>query len=208
VCSSIGQNINSNDIESISVLKDAASTAIYGARGSNGVILITTKSAKDGEVSLNFTANYGVQNVPISRRTQMMNGVEFAQFKKESIMDRIRDYEIREPPIEEVPLSYRYPEETKYSTNWFDEITRDSAAFQDYNITFSSGKGDIRTLLSVGYLNQQGAIIETGFERFNVRANLDGKINNFITMGWNIAGTRSKEDYANTYGRDATIGRA
>src|SRR5690606_15815119 len=100
------------------------------------------------------------------------------------------------------------PEETKYSTNWFDEITRDNAAFQDYNITFSSGKNDIRTLLSVGYLNQQGAIIETGFERFNVRANLDGKVNNFITMGWNIAGTRSKEDYANTYGRDATIGRA
>ena len=208
VGNSIGQNLNPNDIESISVLKDAASTAIYGARGSNGVILITTKSAKDGEVSLNFTANYGVQNVPQSRRTQMMNGVEFAQFKKESFMDRIRYYENREPSIEEVPLSFRYPEETKYSTNWFDEITRDNAAFQDYNITFSSGKGDIRTLLSVGYLNQQGAIIETGFERFNVRANLDGKINNFITMGWNIAGTRSKEEYANSYGRDATIGRA
>ena len=208
VGNSIGQNLNPNDIESISVLKDAASTAIYGARGSNGVILITTKSAKDGEVSLNFTANYGVQNVPQSRRTQMMNGVEFAQFKKESFMDRIRYYENREPSIEEVPLSFRYPEETKYSTNWFDEITRDNAAFQDYNITFSSGKGDIRTLLSVGYLNQQGAVIETGFERFNVRANLDGKINDFISMGWNIAGTRSKEEYANSYGRDATIGRA
>ena len=208
VGNSIGQNLNPNDIESISVLKDAASTAIYGARGSNGVILITTKSAKDGEVSLNFTANYGVQNVPQSRRTQMMNGVEFAQFKKESFMDRIRYYENREPSIEEVPLSFRYPEETKYSTNWFDEITRDNAAFQDYNITFSSGKGDIRTLLSVGYLNQQGAVIETGFKRFNVRANLDGKINDFISMGWNIAGTRSKEEYANSYGRDATIGRA
>jgi TonB-linked SusC/RagA family outer membrane protein len=208
VGSSIGQNLNPNDIESISVLKDAASTAIYGARGSNGVILITTKSAKDGEVSLNFTANYGVQNVPQSRRTQMMNGVEFAQFKKESFMDRIRYYENREPSIEEVPLSFRYPEETKYSTDWFDEITRDNAAFQDYNITFSSGKGDIRTLLSVGYLNQEGAVIETGFERFNVRANLDGKINDFVAMGWNIAGTRSKEEYANSYGRDATIGRA
>lgn len=208
VGNSIGQNLNPNDIESISVLKDAASTAIYGARGSNGVILITTKSAKEGEVSLNFSANYGVQNIPQSRRTEMMNGVEFAQFKKESFMDRIRYYENREPSIEEVPLSFRYPEETKYSTDWFDEITRDNAAFQDYNITFSSGKGDIRTLLSVGYLSQEGAVIETGFERFNVRANLDGKINNFITMGWNIAGTRSKEEYANSYGRDATIGRA
>src|SRR5690554_2471424 len=208
VGSSIGQNLNPNDIESISVLKDAASTAIYGARGSNGVILITTKTAKEGEVTLNFTANYGVQNIPQSRRTKMMNGVEFAQYKKESFMDRIRYYENREPSLEEVPMSFRYPEETQYSTDWFDEITRDNAAFQDYNITFSSGKGDIRTLLSVGYLNQQGAVIETGFERFNVRANLEGKVNNFITMGWNIAGTRSKEEYANTYGRDATIGRA
>src|SRR5690554_692070 len=208
VGSSIGQNINPNDIESISVLKDAASTAIYGARGSNGVILITTKSAKSGETNLDFTANYGVQNVPQSRRTRMMNGVEFAQFKKESFMDRIRYFENREPSIEEIPLDYRYPEQTQYSTNWFDEITNDNAAFQDYNLTLSSGKGGIRSLVSVGYLNQQGAVIETGFERFNARANLDGKINDFISMGWNIAASRSKEEYANSYGRDATIGRA
>ena len=205
---SMGQNLNPNDIESISVLKDAASTAIYGARGSNGVILITTKSAKAGETTLDFTANYGVQNIPDSRRTQMMNGVEFAQFKKESFMDRIRYFEGREPSLEEVPLDFRFPEQTAYSTNWFDEITHQNASFQNYNVTLSAGKGDIRSLVSVGYVNQEGAIIETGFERFNVRANLDGKINDFITMGWNIVGSRSNEDYANTYGRSATIGRA
>src|SRR5690606_20150830 len=121
----MGQNLNPNDIESITVLKDAASTAIYGARGSNGVILITTKSAKAGEVNLDFTANYGVQNIPDSRRTQMMNGVEFAQFKKESFLDRVRYFEGREPSIEEIPLNYRYPEQTQYSTNWFDEITHE-----------------------------------------------------------------------------------
>src|SRR5690554_232992 len=142
VGNSIGQNLNPNDIESISVLKDAASTAIYGARGSNGVILITTKSAKSGETNLDFTANYGVQNVPQSRRTRMMNGVEFAQFKKESFMYRIRYFENREPSIEEIPLDYRYPEQTQYSTNWSDEITNDNAAFQDYNLTLSSGKGE------------------------------------------------------------------
>src|SRR5690606_6674410 len=138
------------------------------------------------------------------RRTQMMNGVEFAQFKKESFIDRIRYFEGREPSIEEIPLDYRYPEQTAYSTNWFDEITRQNASFQNYNVTLSAGKGDIRSLVSVGYVNQQGAVIETGFERFNVRANLDGKINNFISMGWNIVGSRSNEQYANTYGRDAT----
>lgn len=205
---SMGQNINPADIESISVLKDAASTAIYGARGSNGVILITTKSAKEGQINLTFDANYGVQNIPDSRRTKMLNGVEFAQFKKESFMDKIRYFEGREPALEEVPEEFRYPEQTKYSTDWFEEITNQNARFQNYNATLSAGKGDVRSLVSVGYLNQEGAVINTGFERFNVRANVDGKINNFISMGWNLAGSRSQEDFSSTDGRDALIGRA
>jgi TonB-linked SusC/RagA family outer membrane protein len=205
---SLGQSLNPADIASISVLKDAASTAIYGARGSNGVILITTKSAKEGQVNLTFDANYGVQNIPHSRRTKMMNGVEFARYKQESFMDRIRYFEGREPSLEEVPEEFRYPEQTKYSTDWFEEITNQNARFQNYNVTLSAGSGDIRSLVSVGYLDQEGAVIETGFRRFNARANIDGKINDFISMGWNIVGSRSNESYANTDGRDALIGRA
>lgn len=205
---SIGQSLNPSDIESISVLKDAASTAIYGARGSNGVILITTKSAKEGQVNLTFDANYGVQNIPDSRRTKMMNGVEFAQFKHDSFVDKIRYFEKREPSIDEVPLEFRYPEQTQYSTDWFEEITNQNARFQNYNVTLSAGKGDIRSLVSIGYLDQEGAVIETGFKRFNVRANIDGKINDFISMGWNIVGSNSNEKYGDTDGRDALIGRA
>ena len=205
---SLGQALNPADIESISVLKDAASTAIYGARGSNGVILITTKSAKEGEVNLTFDANYGVQNIPDSRRTKMMNGVEFAQYKKESFMDRIRYFENREPSIDEVPAEFRYPEQTQYSTDWFEEITNQNARFQNYNVTLSAGKGDIRSLVSIGYLDQEGAVIETGFKRFNARANIEGKINDFISMGWNIVGSKSNEKYGDTNGRDALIGRA
>lgn len=208
VGTSIGQSLNPSDIESISVLKDAASTAIYGARGSNGVILITTKSAKEGQLNLTFDANYGVQNIPDSRRTKMMNGVEFAQFKHDSFVDKIRYFEKREPSIDEVPLEFRYPEQTQYSTDWFEEITNQNARFQNYNVTLSAGKGDIRSLVSIGYLDQEGAVIETGFKRFNVRANVDGKINDFISMGWNIVGSNSNEKYANTDGRDALIGRA
>lgn len=208
VGTSVGQNLNPNDIESISVLKDAASTAIYGARGSNGVILITTKSAKEGQVNLTFDATYGVQNIPDSRRTKMMNGVEFARFKQESFMDKIRYFQKREPSLDEVPLEFRYPEQTRYSTDWFEEITNQNASFQNYNVTLSAGKGDIRSLVSIGYLNQEGAVIETGFKRFNVRANVDGKINDFISMGWNIVGSNSNEKYADTDGRDALIGRA
>lgn len=208
VGTSLGQNLNPADIESMTVLKDAASTAIYGARGSNGVILITTKSAKEGTVNLDFVVNHGIQNVPDGRRTRMMNGPEFAQFKHDSFVDRIRYFEQREPDLEEIPMEFRFPEQTTISTDWFEEIMNQNARFQNYNATLSAGKGDIRSLVSVGYVNQEGAVIETGFERFNVRANIDGKINDFISMGWNIAASHSREDYSATEGRDALIGRA
>lgn len=204
----IGQSLNPSDIESITVLKDAASTAIYGARGSNGVVLITTKSAKGGEVNLTFDFNAGVQNIPDSRRTKMMNGVEFAQFKKDSFMDKIRYFENREPDISEVPEEFRNPEQTKYSTDWFNEITNKNARFQNYNITASVGKENFRSLISIGYLDQQGAVINTGLKRYNVRANIDGQINDFISVGWNVAGSNFTEKYAETTNRDALIGRA
>lgn len=205
---SLGQNINPADIESMTVLKDAASTAIYGARGSNGVVLITTKSAKEGKVGVDFVVNHGFTNIPNSRRTKMMNGVEFAQFKHDSFVDRVRYFEQREPSIEEIPEEFRYPEQTRYSTDWFQEIMNQNAKFQNYNATLSAGRGDIRSLVSVGYINQEGAVKNTKFDRFNVRANIDGKITDWLSMGWNIAGSHSREDYAGTDGRDALIGRA
>ena len=205
---SIGQSLNPTDIESITVLKDAASTAIYGARGSNGVVLITTKSAKSGQVNLTFDINTGVQNLPDSRRVKMMSGVEFAQFKKDSFMDKIRYFENREPDISEVPLEFQNPEQTQYSTDWFEEITNKNAAFQNYNMTASVGKDNFRSLFSIGYLNQEGAIIKTGLKRYNVRANMDGKINDFISVGWNIAGSNFTDRYASTDYRDGLIGRA
>jgi TonB-linked SusC/RagA family outer membrane protein len=208
VGTSIGNNLNPRDIESITVLKDAASTAIYGARGSNGVILITTKNAKEGDLTITVTANYGVQNIPDSRKIKMMNGVEFATFLQESWMDKKRYFEKREPSLDEVPMGIRYPEQTKYSTNWFDEISNQNASFQDYNVTLASGKGKMKSLVSAGYLNQEGAVIETGFERFNVRANVVGDFNEHISVGLNTVGSFTREDFAGTNGRSAIIGKA
>lgn len=205
---SLGQNINPSDIASITVLKDAASTAIYGARGSNGVVLITTKNAKEGKVGFEFFANSGFTNVPDNRRTKMMNGVEFATFKKESFEDKIRYFEKREPALSEVPLEFRFPEQTQYNTDWFEEIMNQNAKFQNYNATMTAGKGNIRSLVSVGYVKQEGAVIKTDFERFNLRANVDGKVNDFISMGLNLSASHGRENYAPTSGRDAIIGRA
>ena len=206
VGTSVGQNLNPNDIATISILKDAVSTAIYGARGSNGVVLITTKSAKSGEASLNVTANYGIQNIPNSRKTKVLNGAEFAQFKKDIFMDKIRYFQNREPAIDEVPLDFRYPEQTKTSTNWFDAILNQNAKFQNYNMTLSQGKGDIRSLVSVGYVSQEGALIKTKYDNFSVRANIGGKVNDFINIGLNINGSYSKQNIANTEGRANLVG--
>lgn len=193
---SIGQNLNPADIEAITILKDAVSTAIYGARGSNGVVLITTKSAKAGKLNLNFSANYGIQNIPDSRKVKVLNGVDFAQFKKDLFMDKIRYFENREPLESEVPLDYRFPEQTEHSTNWYDEILNNNARFQNYNLTLSQGTGNIRTLVSFGFTNQEGAVINTKYDNYSLRANIGGKINNFIEMGLNINGSYSMQKLA------------
>ncbi|MGN6298214.1 MAG: SusC/RagA family TonB-linked outer membrane protein [Ginsengibacter sp.] len=206
VGTSVGQNLDPNDIKSITILKDAVSTAIYGARGSNGVVLITTKNARAGEVSLTATADYGIQNIPDSRKTKVLNGVEFAQFKKDAFMDKIRYFDNREPTIDEVPLDYRFPEQTKYSTNWFDEILNQNAAYQNYNITLANGKGAIHSLVSAGFLNQEGSLINTGYKLYSARANIGGQVNKFITMGLNLDGSYSTQKQANaTEGRDQIL---
>ncbi|GAB3559925.1 SusC/RagA family TonB-linked outer membrane protein [Spirosoma fluminis] len=208
VGTSVGQNLNPNDIENVSVLKDAASTAIYGARGSNGVVLITTKQAKDGKVNINLALDYGIQTVPRSRRTSMMNGFEFAQFKKEIFQDQIRILQNREPREDEIPIGIRFPEQNKYSTNWFDLITRDNAPYSDANLTISSGTGPIKALVSAGYYKENGVVKNTNYDRFSLRTNLGGQVNKFINFGLNINGSYTRQNLANTVGRGGVVGSA
>ena len=138
----------------------------------------------------------------------MMNGVEFAEFKRDSYVDKVRYFEKREPSIDEIPIDFRYPEQTKYSTDWYDEILNKSALIQNYNVTLSEGMGKVRSVVSLGYLKQDGAVIETDFERFSARANIVGEINDYLSMGWNISGSRTNERLIGTDGRDAIMGMA
>lgn len=193
VGNALGQNLNPNDIESISILKDAASSSIYGARGANGVVLITTKRAKAGEKRLDVTTYHGIANVPESRKVKVLNGQEFAQYKKEAFMDKIRYFENREPSIEEVPLDFRYPEQETISTNWYNEILQQNALTQDYNVTLSHGTGNFRTMLSLGHFEQEGALIFTNYKRSSVRINVEGDVNDFIKVGWNLNGAYSRQ---------------
>lgn len=205
----LGQNINPNDIQTISVLKDAVSTAIYGARGSNGVVLITTKSATSGQTILNVSANYGIQNIPESRKTKMLNGPDFAQFRKDIFMDKIRAFEGREPAIDEVPLNFRYPEQTAVSTNWFNEILHNNAPFSDYNVSLAQGTETFHSYLSAGYIRQEGILVNTKFDNFSARANLGGTVKKVINMGLMINGSYAGNNLARaTEGRDNIVGSA
>lgn len=206
VGTSFGQNLNGDDIESITILKDAVSSAIYGARGSNGVVLVTTKTAKVGQSYTNFFANYGIQNIPKERRTKMMNGPDYAQFKKERFIDAQRYFNNHEPTEDEIPEDFRYPEQTKISTNWYEAIMHNNAPFQNYNLTFANGNNKMRSLLSASYNRQDGAVKYTNFDRFSLRENLEGKVNDFIAVGLKLNGSYVRNRLAATEGRGNVVG--
>lgn len=194
--------LNPNDIESMSVLKDASATAIYGSRGSNGVILINTKRGSGGALRIAVSASTGLQEVPQKGRPNLMNAQEFAQFRKEAIEDKIRFEEGREPTIEDIPEEYRNPAALGEGVDWYDEVTR-VAPMTDVNVNFSGGNEHIRSYVSTGYLNQKGVMLNSGFERFSIRANVDGDLSKKLKVGMNIAPTLTYLDGGiNGQGRD------
>jgi TonB-linked SusC/RagA family outer membrane protein len=191
--------VNPVDIESITILKDASSTAIYGARGSNGVILVNTKSAKDGEAKIEFSATLGVQNIPDSRRIDIMTAQEFGQFQKERITTNFIRANGREPDITDIPEAWRYPEDFENSTDWFEEITDNNAPTREYGIRVMNGSKKTKSLLSLGYFKQDGTIINTDFERFNARLNLRNDFNKYVHVEWSLDGTYEKNNTTGNY---------
>ncbi len=195
-------SINPNDIESMTVLKDASATAIYGSRGANGVIIINTKRGAIGQMKIDVAASTGLQAVPKKGRPNLMNAQEFAQFRKEAIEDNIR-YELgREPTIDDIPEQYRNPAALGKGVDWYDEVTR-IAPMSDVNVSLSGGNEQMRSFVSLGYLNQTGVMLNSGYDRFSVRANIDGNISNKLKVGVNLAPTLSyTKGGINGQGRD------
>jgi len=151
-------NINSEDIESIDVLKDASATAIYGSRGANGVILITTKGGKTGNMQLSVSSKFGISTM--ANKIDVFSADEFRQ-KITAINGKLTD--------------------GGGSTDWQDELTR-TAITQDYNLSLQGGTNNFNYRASAGYLKQEGIIINTGLERYsgNFKANqklINGKLN-------------------------------
>ncbi|AQG82369.1 SusC/RagA family TonB-linked outer membrane protein [Spirosoma montaniterrae] len=165
-------DINPNDIESIDILKDAAAAAIYGARGSNGVVLITTKRGRSGKARFNFDAYTGVQSV--TKKLDLLNGDQFVELLRESLTNRGRN------PLTEFPFSEVKP--TGINTNWQDEIFR-TAPISNYNLSVAGGNDKVSTFASLGYFRQQGTVIGQDYKRYNLRINLDYQATDRLKIG-------------------------
>lgn len=177
-------SLNPDDIESITVLKDASSTAIYGSRGSNGVILITTKKAKTGAAVVEWSAYVGTETIPDQRRIKMMNAQEFAEFRVQHREDLAAFQNVPFNPAT-VPAEYQDPASLGKGTDWFNELTQ-TAMIQNYNLTISKGAENMRTLISAGYFDQEGTVRNSGFKRYSMRANIEATPHKSVTVGFNL----------------------
>ena len=170
-------NINPDEIENISVLKDAASTSLYGSRAANGVILITTKGAKPNRTEIGLNVYTGWATVPQKGRPSMMNAQEFAQFKKESAEDL----------GVAVPTAFQNPSQYASTNNdWYGSMLR-TAPIKSYNLTFATGTDKFSATVVAGILNQDGVMLNSDFNRYSLRINTLYKPTNQIRMGFNLA---------------------
>jgi TonB-dependent starch-binding outer membrane protein SusC len=179
-------SISPSEIESISILKDATSKAIYGSRAAGGIVMITTKRGKLGKPSITFNSSTGVQSIPQYEKPNVLNARELAQFQRERLEDNIRVLQGREPVESDIPIQYRNPEKYGAGTNWFDQLTR-SAFMQEYNVSIEGGTDNVKYSMSMGYFDQEGTVIDTDFKRYSFRSNIDAKITKKVRFGLNIA---------------------
>ena len=170
------QSLNPADVERMEILKDASATAIYGSRGSNGVILITTKTGKKGETSVSFDAYVGVNNNYLGLK--MMNSEQYYNF----ILDAFKnDATFQNSQKQKFTNQYN----KGYNTDWWKEVSQ-TGLNKNYNLSIRKGTEDYRGAFSIGYLGNQGTIITTLFDRISLRLNQEYDINKNITIGANV----------------------
>jgi len=178
------ETISPSDIESISVLKDASAAALYGSRAASGVILVTTKHAKEGAQNVTFTAYEGLQTVSKRGRPDLMNAEEFAEFKKEYYEDAAT----YEGYTGGVPEQYQDPSQytgANSGTNWFNVLLR-NALMQNYDLLLSSGTKKLKSVVNIDYNRQNGVMINQWAERYTGRANIVYDMTDRLQFGLNM----------------------
>lgn len=181
-------SINPGDIESIEVLKDASATAIYGARGANGVIIVTTKQGKAGATKVGFDSYYGVQGV--AKTYDVLDAGSFGVFANEYAVDQGL-----QPYFDQSTLNSF----ANNSNDWQDKIYQ-TAGIQNYQLTVSGG--DVKTTFAVGanYFKQSGVIKNSGFERYSLRLNLNHNVSDKLKVGITSMFSRLANDRVSTDG--------
>lgn len=186
-----GNSINPNDIASLEVLKDASSTAIYGARGANGVILITTKRGRAGATRVTYDGNVNVSQ--LYRHVRSLNSDEFVKIYNQAYANGSKFDPTGAtwvPPVAlnhaNFPLLFDNNDKPLYNTNWEKEVYK-PAFSQNHQLNFQGGNDKTLYSLSLGYLNQNGIMITSNFKRYNARLTLDNNVNNWLKVGGNIS---------------------
>lgn len=171
--------INPDDIESITVLKDAAAASVYGSRAANGVILITTKSGKEGKSHFTARVKYGISTLANDNNYGVMSGQELLEYQRDAVRNAGKD-----PDNPTAGASYYRPYEllTRDQTNWMDHFTR-QGKMQEYEINMSGGTAKTKYYNSLSYINQEGIYYGVGFNRFSARVNVDHEINKWLKTG-------------------------
>lgn len=170
ISSSDFNTISPNDIESISVLKDASSTSIYGARASNGVVVITSKRGRMGEAAkITFRTQLGFSQLA-SKDWDQMDTNERIQFEKEVGLDKDKE---------------DYEKLSKININWLDKVYNDKAPLQNYELSVNGGTEKLNYYVSGSYYDQDGIAVGSTFERVNFRANVEAKANKWLKIGTN-----------------------
>lgn len=159
--------LSPNDIESLSILKDASSAAIYGSRAANGVVLITTKAGAEGNAKVALNVQYGMTKVAKS-------------------MDALNTEQYRELQEEIGAVNPAALEGLTDQTDWFDEVYK-TGQTQNYQVSVSNGNEKMKYFLSAGYLNEKGILEGTYFKRYSFRANIDNQIRSWLNVSANIS---------------------
>ena len=202
--------LSPNDIASTEVLKDASSTAIYGSRGANGVILVTTKKGQKGDAKIHFSHYTGIQNR--WNKLDLMQRDEFAEtvMRLNPSASVISDYQqngfnswmnnnVGNSPYFPMLMTDANPYGMDYSsveTDWQDEVFKQNAMIQDYYISMSGGNEKSNYVISASYFNQDGTVMGSNYERLTLRVNTSNKINDWLKVGENLS-------FVNSTGRNA-----
>lgn len=184
-------SLNPEDIENISVLKDASATSIYGSRASNGVIVITTKKGSEGKTQFTLNAKIGMSTTPFVKHDfQKVNADDYRTYlvdMRRNAITAAKDM-TDEQVLSGIRNDFRgYNILTQGTTDWWDEVTR-IGIIQDYSLAASGGNDKYNFFASVGYFSNQGFVIGTDFTRYSARLNLDYKPTKWLTFGMNLSG--------------------